>query len=104
MASRYEEGRGRRDLEIWKFNRQIRRMRPGQTLRLLGLAPFRLRFSLDGWKSVGDREAVFLPAAGCGHVDLFIPQSQEAPVAFTFFWTASHRWEGKDFSVEMERG
>ena len=102
VGRRYLEGGGRRDLEIWKFNRQLRRMRPGQTLRLLALSPFRLRFSTDGWKTAGDREAVFLPAIGCGYVDLFLPPGQKAPVDFTFFWTSSQRWEGRDFSVEME--
>ncbi len=104
VAKRYQDGEGRRNLEIWKFNRQLRRMRPGQTLRLLALSPFRFRFSTDGWKTVVDREAVFLPAIGCGYVDIILPDTQTAPVVFTFFWTASQRWEGRDFSVEMAEG
>ena len=102
VADRYKGSRGRKDLEIWKFNRQIRCMRPNQTLRILGLSPFRLRYSLDGWRSVLDQEAVYLESIGCGYADLLIPENQMAPVFFTFFWSGTGQWEGKDFSVMME--
>ena len=103
VATRYEEGLGRKDLEIWKFNRQIRQMSPGQILRILGFAPFRLRSSLDGWKTYLDRDSVFLPGLGCGYVDILVRPGQEIPLFFTFFWTEAGRWEGRDFSVAMER-
>ncbi len=102
VAERYREGRGRKDLEIWKFNRQVPRMRPGQTLRILALAPFNLRFSLDRWRTFQERESEFLPSIGCAFLDIVVFEGQAAPLDFTFFWPGPGRWEGKDFSVAME--
>ncbi|MHB8369956.1 MAG: glycoside hydrolase family 15 protein [Leptospirales bacterium] len=104
VYERYRKGSPRKDLEIWKFNRQVRTVRPGETLRILALAPFRLRYSLDGWRTAEDREGVFLPSLGGGYLDIPLAPSQRAPVFFTFYWMETGRWEGRDFTVEISSG
>jgi hypothetical protein len=34
-------------------------------------------------------------------VDIPISEPQRAPIRFTFFWTASKHWEGRDFAVSV---
>jgi glucoamylase len=101
VADRYCGKLGRTDLEVWKFNRQVRSIKPGKTLRIQAQDPFRLRFTLDSWKSAEDRECVWLEPVGIGYLDLVLPLSQGVPVTFTFFWTGSMNWEGKDFCVHV---
>ena len=101
VADRYLSGRGRKDLEIWKFNRQARSVSAGATLRIQSAAPFRLRFSLDGWQDSRDSESA-TTALGIHYVDIDVPKTQQASVQFTFFWPEVERWEGRDFRVDVE--
>ncbi len=39
---------------------------------------------------------------GVDFVDIPILAAQQAPVHFTFFWTAAVRWEGRDYTVSVE--
>ena len=105
VAARYlEQGRRAcRPLEVWTFNRRVRAMRPGWTLRVQAQAPFRLHWSGNEWRKVQEAASAGT-AAGIDYVDLSIPPDQEAPLRFTFFWTEPGRWEGQDFTVAMDRG
>jgi len=105
VSARYQgPGRhGRRQLEVWAFNRRVRAVRPGWTLRLQAEAPFRLHWSGDGWRTVHEAPSRNT-AAGIDFVNLPVLPDQEAPLRFTFFWTESGRWEGQDFTVAMDRG
>lgn len=101
VAARYLHGKGRRDLEVWKANRQVRNVVAGKTLRILAPIPFRLHWSADGWKTVNDMEA--LPTGVEIHfVDLAISRRQKASLRFTFYWIREARWEGKDFGVDVD--
>jgi len=105
VAARYL-GQGRRacrPLEVWTFNRRVRTMRPGWTLRVQAQAPFRLHWSGNEWRTAQEAPSAGT-AAGIDYVDLSVPPDQEAPLRFTFFWTEPGRWEGEDFTVAMDRG
>jgi glucoamylase len=110
VADRYLGWRGRKDLEIWKPIRRVRTVAPGQTLRVMSPAAFRLHWTLDEWQTVQDTPAT--PSGlGIYFVDIPIAPSQRAPVRFTFFWLesaefpffrcAEERWEGRDYMVEI---
>jgi glucoamylase len=102
VANRYLGDRpARRLLEVWKPNRQVRRVARGYALRVQAPAPFRLRWSADEWQTVLDTEAT-PTALGIHYVDIPIGAEQRAPVRFTLLWTASGRWEGRDYSVTVE--
>jgi glucoamylase len=100
VADRYREGRGRKDLEVWKPMRQVRRVEKGKTLRVQAPAPFRLRWTADDW---ANREDTAAGDSGLGihFVDIPATKKQKAPVTFTFFWTDTGRWEGRDYEVEV---
>lgn len=100
VAERYLKGKGRKDLEVWKFNRRVRVVTGGKTLRVQAPAPFLLHWTLDEWKTVKDTEASST-AVGIHYADIHIPKRQKAPARFTFYWPIGDRWEGRDFSVNV---
>jgi glucoamylase len=69
-------------------------------LRIQGQASFRLHWSDDEWQSVKETQS-FATALGVDFVDIPIEEAQRAPIRFTFFWTVSNHWEGRDFSVAV---
>lgn len=101
VAERYlGDRRWVRKLEVWKFNRQVRTVRRGYTLRVILGAPFELRWTLDEWKNI--QQTPSQPTAlDLGWVDIPIPAGQQAPVRFTIFWPNVNRWEGRDFEVAV---
>jgi hypothetical protein len=68
VADRYLSGRGRKDLEVWKFSRQARSVFAGATLRIQDPTPFRLRWSLNDWRVSTDSESL-TPALGIHYAD-----------------------------------
>jgi len=101
VANRYlSDRRECQPLEIWKPNRQVCAVNTEMTLRVQSPAPFRLRWSGDDWQTV--EETPSTPTAlGIEFVDIPIRSTQRAPIRFTFFWTASSRWEGRDYEVAV---
>jgi glucoamylase len=100
VAARYLFGVGRRKkMEVWKFNRRVRFMRPGEMLRVIGDVRFSLRWTSDQWATVHDSESQ-TNALGIDHVDLtdLVPTAGMV-IEFTFFWTDANRWEGQNYSI-----
>ncbi|MBI2997387.1 MAG: glucan 1,4-alpha-glucosidase [Deltaproteobacteria bacterium] len=92
--------KGCKPLEIWKPNRQVCHVKAGYILRIQAPASFLLHWSCDDWQTVED---TFSGPTGLGieYVDIPVLSSQHAAVHFTFFWTASGRWEGRDYEVTI---
>ncbi len=100
VARRYLGQRGRRDLEVWKPIRQVRQIAAGNVLRVQAPAPFLLHWTADEWQTVKDTTTNSSNLGIC-FVDIPVPTRQKAPVRFTFFWTQSERWEGRDYEVKV---
>jgi glucoamylase len=101
VAKRYLGDRnGRQLFEVWKFTRQARSVKPGYVLRIQGQASFRLHWSDDEWRTVQDSSSS-ATTLGVEFVDIPIPEAQVSPIHFTFFWTVSDHWEGRDFTVAV---
>jgi glucoamylase len=100
VADRYLSGKGRKDLEVWKTSRRARAVSAGATLRIQDPTRFRLRWSLSDWRASTESESA-TTAVGIHYVDIVVPEGQQAPVRFTFFWPEAGRWEGTDFQVEV---
>jgi glucoamylase len=101
VAKRYlGERKDLRLFEVWKFTRQARSVKRGYVLRIQGQASFRLHWSGDEWLTVKDTPSS-TTALGVDFVDIPILAGQQAPIRFTFFWTASDSWEGRDFLVSV---
>jgi len=100
VAERYLEGKGRKDLEIWGPARRARKMRPGRVLRVLAPDNFMLHWTLNDWATASDTLAKET-GLDLFYADIAVPAGQRAPVRFTFYWSDSDQWEGKDYAVEM---
>ncbi len=101
VADRYCNRRKTPPLEIWKFNRQVRLIPAGGTLRIQAASSFRLHWTCGEWQHAQDTDSTSI-LTGHHYVDIRLPPTQRAPVRFTFFWTAVGRWEGRDFKVGIE--
>ena len=102
VADHYiSDRRACRPLEVWKPNRQPASVKRGFTLRVRGRAAFRLHWSGDEWQTANDTSSC-PTALGIAYVDIPIPLGQRAPIRFTFFWTGTGRWEGRDYMVRVE--
>jgi glucoamylase len=86
--------------EIWKFTRQARSVKRGYVLRIQVPASFRLHWSDDDWQTEKDTPS-FATTLGVEFADIPIAASQRAAIRFTFFWTTSNSWEGRDFLVSV---
>jgi glucoamylase len=101
VAKRYLCERGDRQFfEVWKFTRQARSVKRGYVLRIQTTASFRLHWSDDEWRTVKDTSSSST-TLGVEFVDVPIAAGQQAPIRFTFFWTAANHWEGRDFVVSI---
>ena len=101
VAIRYGGGarHPKRLIELWTFNWQAPTVRPGWTLRIQADGPFILRFTADEWLTAQDLPST-PTALPVEFVDISVPPDQEVRVRFTFLWTRTGRWEGRDFTVE----
>jgi glucoamylase len=101
VAERYLNGRGRKDLEVWKAVRQVKEVVAGQVLRIQAPEPFRLHWTDDGWATASDTSSTST-GIGIEFVDIAINDDQIGPVEFTFLWTSPDRWEGRNFEVRIK--
>ena len=102
VAERYLGGRQSVcELEVWKFNRQVRTVRRGRILRVIAATAFELHWTADEWQTAQHTPS-FPTALDHEWVDIPVSQSQQAPLRFTFYWPAAHRWEGREFTTAIE--
>jgi len=100
-VERYLERQTVTNIVQWRFNHKTRELPPGRTLRIEVLAPARIHWSADGWRTTQDT-ATRESGLGVHYADLAtasLPDGSE--IAFTFYWPDARRWEGDDFSVKI---
>jgi glucoamylase len=102
VADHYRVRRTTSLLEIWKFNRQVRSISAGGTLRIQAASSFRLHWTGDEWQHAHGTDSTAIQT-GHHYVDIRVPPAQRAPVRFTFYWKVVGRWEGRDFQVGTVR-
>jgi glucoamylase len=86
----------------WRFNNKCRIVPVGKTLRIATQAPALVHWSHDGWQTSHD---LTTRDTGLGIYVADLPtSSMDAGHAllFTFYWPEAHRWEGADFSVNIQ--
>jgi glucoamylase len=101
VAEHFRKGRRRPSLEVWKFNRQVRAIPAGITLRVLAARSFTLHWTADEWSAVNDTTS-HSTVIGLNYVDIAVAKTQRAPLKFTFRWLDDNTWEGRDYTVSMK--
>ena len=88
--------------EMWSHRHPIRRMPPGQILRLIVEAEATVVWSANGWASTHKADTAQISALGMWFADLPTENCPDGSVIeFTFFWKAGQRWEGRNYSVAV---
>jgi glucoamylase len=100
VAERYAKPRAREVIEVWRRDRQVRRMDAKRRLRVESEEMFELRWSADGWKTVETTQATAVDS--CGFYADAVPGAGD-PLEFTMYWPARGVWEGTNYSVLIER-
>jgi glucoamylase len=101
VADRYlSGGKVCKPMEIWKQNRQVSEVRQGFILRIQAGAPFLLHWTRDDWGATEDSHST-PTSLGIDYLDVDILPQQGGRIRFTFFWTDTGRWEGRDFEVAV---
>jgi glucoamylase len=87
---------------LWRFNNKARTIPAGKTLRVETRAAAVIHWSADGWQTVHDTAT---RDTGLGMHLADLPTADlpaGATVTFTFRWPPTDRWEGRDFSVQVQ--
>jgi len=100
VAQRYRNEHPRPVIEVWKINRQVRRVPAGGLLRVQASSQFVLHWSIDGWKTVQDTPST-ATVVGVEFADIQLSAAQAGPLVFTFFWPLDDNWQGVDYHVEV---
>ena len=91
------------EIQFWSFAYPADSINPGQTLCILTKADFQLTYSFDGWTEVQQIDAKDT-SVGIYLTEISIPEHQEEPLTFTFYWRQSNKWEGRNFWVKLDDG
>ena len=102
VVERYGNTQPRPAIEVWKINRQVRKVAPGTLLRIVASSPFLLHWSDDEWNTPRDTSSI-PTAVKLEYVDLEIDAAQKAPLRFTFYWPLDNQWQGTDYAIEVEQ-
>jgi glucoamylase len=89
--------------EIWSFRYQLRHMPPQKTLRIIVGAEAIIVWSADSWTTTNKSETITCPGLAVFFIDLpTAALTSGGVVEFTFYWTESQRWEGRNRQVRIE--
>ena len=100
---RYQGRRPTPDYALWMLRFPIEEIEAGHALRICLPEPASVHWGVDGWQRITDTATVDL---GLGLHVADIAGSLLASfkrLDFTIRWTASLRWEGRDFAVQIRR-
>jgi glucoamylase len=99
---RYIEENRTSDKIIWSFTNKLTVIERGKSLRIQVLARSKIHWTVDGWKTVNDTETTD-SGIGIQFADFKTGKMKKGEkLFFTFFWTESGNWEGKDFTITVE--
>ncbi|PWB72846.1 glucan 1,4-alpha-glucosidase [candidate division GN15 bacterium] len=102
-VQRYQVEKVESRLAIWRFNQKCRTMPPGWKLRIETLRPAVVHWGINFWRDTKDSKTRDT-GLGMHVVDLDTGSLAAGDqVDFTFYWPDSGEWEGKDFSVTVDR-
>lgn len=87
--------------DFWRFGRKLIAISKKKKLRIEAPVPFSLHWSFDNWTTAKDTLSEDT-GIGIHHVDLPLSRRKTgATLVFTFLWTETGNWEGKNFEVQV---
>ncbi len=95
-----QQGKTRKNLQIFKRRRHVNTVKAGGTLRIVVAEPFRTTWTNDGWKTKHEEDAQEVGILGWTY-DIDVGMQQTEPILFTLYWPQENRWEGQDYTVNV---
>lgn len=91
-------------VEFWTFQRKDDpvKVRRGQLIRIPVDRPFQFRWTNDSWQTVRDLQSTPSTAPQLHVLDFDTTPLTGPCLDFTFYWPSDSRWEGRNFSIELE--
>jgi glucoamylase len=102
-VQRYQLEKRTSPFSLWRMNGRSDSIPSGKNLRIELLKPAMVHWSFNDWKSSTDMKA---EDRGAGVFVADLPSAHLKPdqmIRFTLFWFDENRWEGKDFSLYIEK-
>lgn len=99
---RYVKNKTVCNFAVWRFNNKCRAIPQSKTLRIEVLANAKIKWTDDNWNS-SNEEVTKDSQAGIYYAD--IPSSKlekGRKIIFTFYWLTANKWEGENFTVEID--
>lgn len=101
VEERYGKGNRTGGVEIWQFLRPTAKVRAGRRLRVVAEQDFQLTWTADSWATTHHFNS--RPVDSAGHyADIPTDPAQTGQIDWTFFWPGDQRWEGRNFSAQLE--
>jgi glucoamylase len=100
VVARYRVARSDSKVEFWLPKHPIRQAAKGHTLRICAPESFRLRWTVDNWKTWRDSES-HTTGVGGEFLDI-LPDDFQSQLDFTFFWPDRGQWEGRNHQVHAQ--
>ncbi len=100
--SRYIKNESPSPFKIWRFDWQCIVISLKKILRIEILAPAKIRWSSDNWKTYTDTETIDT-GLGLHLADIELINKSSEKIQFTFYWKEVNCWENKDFEVKIEK-
>jgi glucoamylase len=102
VVARYRDAETDSKVEFWLPKHPIPQATKGHTLRICAPEPFRLRWTIDNWKTSRDSQS---HATGIGGEYFDVgPDGLQSQLDFTFFWpdrgANGGEWEGQNHLVQ----
>jgi glucoamylase len=100
-VQRYINAKTESNRVIWRFDEKRLSISNGKALRIELLTMATVHWSMDNWKTVSNTETQEV-GMGVYIADLSLDTlPSNTTLIFTFHWTDSNTWEGKDFMVNI---
>ena len=83
-------------------NNKLTKNGSGKNLKIEVASPCEISWTIDNWKTK-EKNSVADSGLGIYFLDLNtknLPSGDK--IIFTFFWTEANKWEGKDYTIEIE--
>jgi glucoamylase len=105
VANRYLPGLGRKDLEVWKLTRRVRKMKAGDTLRVMWKGRFRVRWAFGDEGSLNEARQNEASSADSGldigYVDIATPAAAHSTLRLTFLQSDTTVLDETIYEVEL---
>ncbi|MEO7120627.1 MAG: glycoside hydrolase family 15 protein, partial [Ginsengibacter sp.] len=99
---RYLKLKKKSDFQTWRFEKKLKTLEPGKSLRIEVMAKAAVKWTDDEWKTSHTNETIDTG------IEIFITDIKPlketvSKIEFTFYWEKSAHWENHNYIVEINK-